>query len=385
MSSALWLFESSAGFLCIDANFFAGLYNFLLSMGEQSCRTSMCESVIMAGKILHAGTLFLFLSLVMTGCAGVTPLSHHVVVKRAQMHMGTLVTITAVASDLEAGHRVIQAGFNEIKRLERLLSTWIPESELSQVNAESGRRPVTVSRETLDLVARSMEMARLTEGGFNIAVGPAVEAWSVTERQRIPSDEELQRLKVLVDAVAIQIDMTGQTIFLPHQGMKIDVGGIGKGYAADRAAEAMKKAGAQGGVVALAGDIKTFGALPDAAGFPVGIKHPRKEGVVIAVSDLQDEAISTAGDYERFFERDGVRYHHILDPQTLRPARSCQSVTVIGKEGVLVDGLDTGIFVLGPERGMALIERLAGVEAVIIDDQGRMILSSGLRSRLRAP
>ncbi|MBH0179171.1 MAG: FAD:protein FMN transferase [Nitrospira sp.] len=354
-------------------------------MGERSCRTGMCETVIMAGKVLQAGTLFLLLITVMTGCAGMTPHSRDVVVKRAQMHMGTLVTITAVAADLEAGHKAIQAGFNDIKRLEQLLSTWIPESELSRVNAEAGRRPVPVSRETLDLVARSMEMARLTEGGFNIAVGPAVDAWSVTERQHIPSDEELQRLKILIDVAAIQIDMTRQTIYLPHKGMKIDVGGIGKGYAADQAAEEMKKAGAQGGVVALSGDIKTFGVLPDAAGFPVGIKHPRKEGAVIAVIDLQDEAISTAGDYERYFERDGVRYHHILDPQTLQPARSCQSVTVIGKEGVLVDGLDTGIFVLGPERGMALIERLAGVEAVIIDDQGTMILSSGLRSRLRAP
>jgi thiamine biosynthesis lipoprotein len=319
------------------------------------------------------------------GCAEITPPFQNVVVKRAQMHMGTLVTITAVASDLGVGHKAIQAGLNEIKRLERLLSTWIPESELSQVNAESGRRPVVVSRETLDLVARSMEMTRLTEGGFNIAVGPAVEAWSVTERQRIPSDEELQWLKALVDVAAIQIDMALRTIFLPYKGMKIDVGGIGKGYTADRAAAEMKKAGARGGVVALSGDIKTFGALPDAAGFPVGIKHPRKEGAVIAVIDLQDEAISTAGDYERFFERDGVRYHHILDPQTLQPARSCQSVTVIGKEGVLVDGLDTGIFVLGPERGMALVERLAGVEAVIIDNQGNITLSSGLRSRLHNP
>ncbi|MBH0188468.1 MAG: FAD:protein FMN transferase, partial [Nitrospira sp.] len=210
-------------------------------------------------------------------------LSRNAVVKRAQVQMGTLVTITAVAPDLEAGHKAIQAGFNEIKRLERLLSTWIPESELSQVNAEAGRRPVTVSRETVDLVARSMGMARLTEGGFNIAVGPAVEAWSVTERQHIPSDDELQRLKVLVDMDAIQIDMARQTISLLHKGMKIDVGGIGKGYAADRAVEEMKKAGAQGGVVALSGDIKTFGVFPDAAGFPVGIKHPRKEGAVIAV------------------------------------------------------------------------------------------------------
>ena len=301
------------------------------------------------------------------------------------MHMGTLVTITAVASDLEVGHKATQAGFNEIKRLERLLSTWIPESELSQVNAEAGRRPVSVSLETMDLVVRSLEMAKLTEGGFNIAMGPAVESWSVTERQHIPDDEELRRLKPLVDVTSILVDVGARTIFLPHKGMKIDVGGIGKGYAADRAVEEMKKSGVQGGVVALSGDIKTFGALPDTAGFPVGIKHPRKEGTVIAVIDLQDEAISTAGDYERFFEQDGVRYHHILDPQTLRPARSCQSVTVIGKEGVVVDGLDTGIFVLGPERGMALVERLSGVEAVIIDEQGRMTVSSGLRSRLRDP
>ncbi|MBH0188470.1 MAG: FAD:protein FMN transferase [Nitrospira sp.] len=240
-------------------------------------RKSVWTSVIVGQKALQLSAL-VFLLLMTVGCAGIMSPSQNVAVKRAQMHMGTLVTITAVAPDKDVGYKAIQAGFNEIKRLEGLLSTWIPESELSQVNAESGRRPVAVSRETLNLVARSLEMARLTEGGFNIAVGPAIEAWSVTDRQRIPSDEELQRLKVLVDVAAIQIDMVLQTIFLPHKGMKIDVGGIGKGYVADRAVGEMKKAGARGGVVALSGDIKTFGALPDAAGFPVGIKHPRKEG-----------------------------------------------------------------------------------------------------------
>jgi thiamine biosynthesis lipoprotein len=299
--------------------------------------------------------------------------------------MGTLVSITVVASDNEAGHKAVQAGFDEIKRLDRSLSTWVSTSELSQVNAEAGRRPVKVSAETLEIVARSIEMARLTEGGFNIAIGPAVELWSVTERQHIPSDEELERLVALVDWTSIQLDRDEQTIFLPREGMRIDVGGIGKGYAADRAVDEMKRAGAQGGVVALSGDIKAFGQLPDAGGFPVGIKHPRREGELIAVIDLKDEAISTAGDYERFFERDGVRYHHILDPKTLRPARSCQSVTVIGKEGTLVDGLDTGIFVLGPQRGMTLVERLPDVEAIIVDEQGRILVSSGLRSRLHDP
>ncbi len=321
----------------------------------------------------------------LAGCVELRPDPPPLAVKRAQVHMGTLVTITAVASDKDAANRAIQAGFDEIKRLERLLSTWRSNSELSHVNAEAGLQPVRVSPETLELVVRSMEMSQLTDGGFNIAVGPAMEAWSFTERQRIPSDEELQHLKPLVDWTNIQINNEAQTIFLPHKGMRVDIGGIGKGYAADRAVEEMKRAGAQSGVVALSGDIKTFGVLPERDGFPVGIKHPREEETLIAVIDLKDEAISTAGDYERFFERDGVRYHHILDSQTLRPARGCQSVTVIAKEGAVADGLDTGIFVLGPTRGMELVERLPDVEAIIIDEEGRVTVSSGLRGRLRAP
>lgn len=320
-----------------------------------------------------------------TGCITVSPDPAPVVVKRAQMHMGTLVSLTAVAASKERAQVSIEAGFSEIKRLEQMLSTWIPASEVSQVNIAAGQDPVVVSGETFELVSRSLEMARLTEGGFNIAIGPAVEAWSVTERQRIPSRGELQALKPLVDWSTIQIDRRARTIHLPQPGMRIDIGGIGKGYAADRAVDVMRQAGAQGGVAALSGDIKTFGDLPGMQGFPVGIRHPRLEGMLIATIDLKNEAISTAGDYERYFEREGVRYHHILDPRTLEPARKCQSVTVIAIEGTVADGLDTGIFVLGPERGMALVEQLPDVEAVIIDDQGNMTVSSGLRSRLRYP
>jgi thiamine biosynthesis lipoprotein len=321
----------------------------------------------------------------MAGCGEIRRTSPSVVSKRAQMLMGTLVTVTAVALDKNTGEQAMQAAFDEIKRLEQLLSTWRSDSELSQVNAASGRRPVQVSRETLQLILRALDIAALTHGGFNIALGPAVEAWSVTDLQRIPAKEELERLKPLVDWTGIQVNRERRTIYLLREGMRIDVGGIGKGYAADRAVEEMRRAGAMGGVVALSGDIKTFGTLSDRNGFPVGIKHPRQEGRLIAMMDLKDEAISTAGDYERFFERDGVRYHHILDPQTLQPARACQSVTVIAKEGTMADGLDTGLFVLGPETGMALVERLPNVEAIFIDDEGKMTVSSGLRDRLRAP
>jgi len=324
-------------------------------------------------------------ALLVGGCAGFPMHAEPVVVKRVQMHMGTLVTITAVTRSEAEGQAAATAGFAEIRRLEELLSTWIPTSELSRVNTSAGVMPVHVSPETLTVVQRAMQVAELTDGGFNIAIGPAVDAWNVTESQRIPSKSELGALRPLVNLQAVHIDIRAQTIFLEKSGMRIDVGGIGKGYAADQAVDALRRAGAIAGVVALSGDIKTFGRLPDGKLFPIGVQHPREAGAVLVWIDLQDEAISTAGDYERFFERDGVRYHHILDPHTLQPARGCQSVTVIAREGVWADGLDTGIFIMGAELGMRLVETLPDVEAIIVDADGRLLVSSGLKQRIRMP
>ena len=322
---------------------------------------------------------------VLSGCVGVAPIQESAVITRAQMHMGTLVKITVIARSELIAQAAATAGFAEIRRLEELLSTWIPTSELSRVNASAGKTPVLVGPETLTIIQRAMQAAEMTGGGFNIAIGPAVDAWRVTEGQRIPTESELDALRPLVDLQAVHVNVQERTIFLEKTGMRIDVGGIGKGYAADQAVDAIRRAGAVAGVVALSGDIKTFGRLPGGMMFPVGIQHPREDEAVLAWIDLKDEAISTAGDYERFFERDGIRYHHILDPRTLQPARSCQSVTVIAREGVWADGLDTGIFVMGPERGMELVEQLPDVEAIIIDAEGHLLVSSGLKQRVRLP
>lgn len=323
--------------------------------------------------------------MVMIGCSSLSHSSEPVVVKRAQMHMGTLVSITAVAVNHDAAKQVINAGFQEIKRLEQLLSTWISDSELSRVNDSAGIKPVPVSPETLTVVLRSLQVAEVTNGAFNIVIGPAIGAWNISAQPRVPTTAELDALRPLLDLQAVRADVSKRTLYLEKTGMRIDVGGIGKGYAADQAVVAMQKAGAVAGVVALSGDIKAFGRLPGERPFPVGIQHPRKEGAVLVWIDLQDEAISTAGDYERYFEKDSVRYHHILDPQTLQPARRCQSVTIVAREGIWADGLDTGIFVMGPERGMELVERLADVEAIIVDAEGRMSVSSGLKNRIRFP
>ncbi len=306
------------------------------------------------------------------------------VVKRGQMHMGTLVFLTAVASDERRAHGAIERGFAEVRRLERILSTWIPDSELSRINAASGQRAVESSPETMELLEQALEVARLTEGGFNMAIGPAVEAWNVSREGRIPTQEELEATRPLMELSAIHVNRGAGTVYLARSGMRVDIGGIGKGYAADFAARVMQDAGASAGVVAISGDIKTFGRLPDGQRFTFGIQHPRKEnGIMIGQLELEDEAVSTAGDYQRYFEKDGIRYHHILDPRTLRPARRSQSVTIVARTGVLADGLDTGVFVMGPEKGMALIERLPEVEGVIIGADGTVSVSSGLQGRLQ--
>ncbi len=330
--------------------------------------------LVMTGVIL-----LLFTS----GCTTTRPDSVPVVVKRTQMQMGTLVTITSVASDRQRAQDAATAGFQEVRRLEDLISTWIVTSELSRVNAAAGKEATAVSVDTMTVLESSLEMARLTEGGFNILVGPAVEAWNVVDGQQIPSDAVLQAVRPLTDLRSLHLNAPAGTAYLAKAGMRVDVGGIGKGFAADRAVAAMQKAGATAGVVALAGDIRTFGRLPGGMKFPFGIRHPRQEEAVLAFIDLQDEAISTAGDYERYFERDGVRYHHILDPLSLLPARDCQSVTVVARDGLTADGLDTGIFVMGRERGLALIERLPGVGAVIVDRDGKIWVSSYLKGRVR--
>ncbi len=307
-----------------------------------------------------------------------------VLVKRSQYLMGTLVFVTGVAPQEEVAKSAVAEGLAEIRRIEQLMSTWIPDSELSQVNAAAGKYPMSVGPENMEVLKASLGMAKLTDGGFNIAVGPAVAAWNVSQEGRIPSPEELMAVRPLTLLENVVLDEQASTVLLKRKGMQIDVGGIGKGYTADLVVDVMQKAGATAGVVALSGDIKTFGQMSDKERFVFGIQHPRKEqGEIFGRIELENEAVSTAGDYQRFIMKDGVRYHHILDPATLQPARGCQSVTIIAKDGVMADGLDTGIFVMGPKKGMALVESLPDVEGVIVDEQGKVHISSGLKSRLR--
>jgi thiamine biosynthesis lipoprotein len=313
--------------------------------------------------------------------AEIAPAPNAVTVTRSQYLMGTLAEITAVGPTDTVAQDAVTAGFQEIRRLEELLSTWLETSELSRVNARAGGEFMAVSNETFALLTRSLEISELTGGAFDSTVGPAVRLWNVTEVSRIPTPSELATAAQYVDYHLLKLDAETQSVLLQRPGMHIDIGGIGKGYAAERAVAVMKDAGATGGLVALSGDLRLFGRRANGSPWRVGIQHPRHPGRVLAALASADEAISTSGDYERFFFRDGVRYHHILDPHTLMPAERCQSVTIVAADATTADALATGVFVMGPEEGLALVEKL-GVGALIVDAHGAVHVSSLLQNRV---
>src|SRR3990170_1541625 len=309
-----------------------------------------------------------------------TPSVH--IYKRSQVLMGTVVEITVAAQNEKSAEEAMTAAFKEIRRLEEIMSTYTPSSDISRVNAAAGLSPVKVHRDLILVVKKALEFARVSGGAFNIALGPAIDLWNVTESDRVPSDQELEAIRPLTDLRNIIVDEPTETLFLKEKGMRINLGGIGKGFAADYAYNVLLKQGIKSGIVAVAGDLRVFGKRPDGSAWNIGITHPRKkEGVMAQVQflDRADMAISTSGDYERFFMKNGVRYHHVLSPDTLHPSRGNQSVSVIAKDSTTADAISTAIFAMDPAKGFKLLESLPGVEGIIMGDDGHIGLSPGLK------
>ncbi|MEJ2313335.1 MAG: FAD:protein FMN transferase [Nitrospirota bacterium] len=298
--------------------------------------------------------------------------------RKSAIIMDTLVTITVVSDSGQEAEGAMDAAFDEIRRLEKLLSFWTEDSEIAAIYQNAGVRPVKVSPETLDIVERSLYIAERTGGAFDPTVGPVMRLWDFHEK-RMPTKKEIEGKLPLVDYRKVVVDRDNSTVYLEVKGMSFDTGGIAKGYAVDRAVEVLKESGMESGLVAIAGDIRGFGPRT----WRIGIRDPRAEGDegVMATLELKDKAISTSGDYERYFILDGKRYHHLLDPKTGLPARGVWSASVVADEAVLTDGFSTGIFVMGPERGLALAEEL-DVEAVIVADGGEVLITPGIKDRI---
>jgi thiamine biosynthesis lipoprotein len=308
------------------------------------------------------------------------PSSKERVFKKDRILMDTLVTIQVVADGPERAEKAIDRAFSEIESLERLLNFYSEGSELSKINRSAGGKGVRVSPETIDVIMKAVYAAEMTEGAFDVTLGPEIILWDFAGKKR-PGDETIKERLGLVNYKWIVIDKERSTASLRKKGMMIDLGGIAKGYAADRAVSELKREGIASGIVSVAGDIRAFGSKPDGSLWRIGIRNPRQSGKddeIMATVKLKDMAISTSGDYERFFIDEGIRYHHILNPKTGYPAAGCRSVSVIAKEGALTDSFSTGVFVLGPEKGIDVLRKM-GFEGVVVDDHGVLHTTAGLR------
>lgn len=276
----------------------------------------------------------------------------------------------------ERAERVARAVEDEACRIERKFSRYRESSVVSEINRNAGRTPVAVDEETEMLVAAALELARMTGGRFDPTVGVLRRAWDF-KRGRVPSTDEIADLLPLVNADSVSI--RNRTVFLRKPGMEIDLGGVGKEYAVDRAARILRDEGIRSAIVNFAGDVRTVGSRGDGRPWKVGVADPRLRGCCrFAVRTLGDAGIATSGDYERGFVKDGVRYHHILDARSGWPARGVASVTVVAASAFRAGRFATAAFLLGVEAGLSLLEEASGVEGALITEAGALRSTAGM-------
>ncbi len=294
--------------------------------------------------------------------------------------MDTLVAITVVSDDEQKANEAIDAAFDTVREIEHAISFWTKDSEIAAMGKMAGVAPVKVSPITLDLVEASLMIAGKTGGGFDPTVGTLMRLWDF-KKGIMPTDAQIREKLPVVGYKMVEVNKSASTVYLKKKGMAFDTGGIAKGFAADRAVETLKAHGMKGGLVAVGGDIMAFGRKADNTVWRVGIRNPRPKGKdddVMAIIDLDNSGISTAGDYERFMIKDGKRYHHIMDPKTGHPAdKGFISVSIIAPHDTLSDGFDDGIFVQGPKVGIETVKR-EGLGCVAVLDNGTVYVTDDI-------
>jgi thiamine biosynthesis lipoprotein len=291
--------------------------------------------------------------------------------------MGTEISVQLWHDDRDAGDDAVEAVFAEMVRINELMSTYIDESRISLINREAADRAVPAGDELYELIVRSLDISILTRGAFDITYDSVGQHYDFRQRQR-PDHETIEKELNRINYRFVQTDDTLKTIHFLEPGVRINLGGIAKGYAVERGASILRDLGVRHAIVTAGGDSRLLG---DRRGQPwvVGVRDPRKDDEVAIRIPLENEAISTSGDYERYFEENGTRYHHILQPATGEPANGVHSATIVGPDAVITDALSTSVFVMGVDQGLRLIATLPDYEGIVIDAEGQLFYSDGLQ------
>jgi thiamine biosynthesis lipoprotein len=296
---------------------------------------------------------------------------------REEAIMGTAIRVELWCEGRSEAMAAADAVMAEMHRIDRTMSPHKPGSELSRVNLRAAAAPVVLSDEMYHLVERALHFSRLSGGAFDISYASVGHLYDYRQRIR-PDDEAIARAREAMGYQHLILDAQARSLRFARPGMRIDLGGFAKGHAADNAASILTRRGIRHAIVSAGGDSRVIG---DRRGRPwtVAIRDPRRQAVA-AMLPLTDVSISTSGDYERYFEQDGVRWHHLIDPRTGKSPNSVHSVTILAEDGLTSEALSKSVFVLGMDQGMRLVEDLPGVDAVVIDAQGQLHFSTGLGS-----
>ena len=300
--------------------------------------------------------------------------------KRTQFIMGTLVEISIQESNKKLAQKAINKSFNEMSRLEKIMSSYLPDSELTRFNSLAGGEvKVPVSPDLLKVVQRGVYWGKLSNGAIDISIGPAIKLWEFnSERPVIPDKKNLVDAAKFINYKDIIIE--GNSISLKKKGMSLNLGAIGKGFAVDQAIRELKKLGIKSGVINAGGDLRAFGLITGKRPWHIGIQHPRKPEQIIVSLDIKDKGIATTGDYQRYFIKNKARYHHILNPQNGWPTNKTISATVVADTVMDADALSTALFILGTKKGIDFINSLERVEGMIVSDRGYASYSSGFHN-----
>lgn len=299
--------------------------------------------------------------------------------KRKMSMLGSPFEVTVVAKDTIQGNEYIDLAVFEVKRIENLISDWIPTTEISQVNQNAGIKPVKVSDEVFDLVERAIKISKVTDGAFDISYASMDKIWKFDgSMKEMPTPEAIKKSVERIGYEKIILDKENKTVFLKDKGMKLGLGGIGQGYIADKTKALLKSKGCVSGIINVSGDISTWGKQLDGTSWTVGLVNPLNKNKVFATFPLDDSAVETSGSYEKYVTFNGKRYSHIIDPRTGYPASGVVSVSVFAKTTEIADALATGIFVMGPEVGLNLVNQMKGIGCIIVDDKGNIHTSKNI-------
>ena len=293
--------------------------------------------------------------------------------------MGSRFEITIVANDADLGNQYIDIATAEISRIERLISSWDPNSQTSEINRQAGKKAVKVDSELFQLIERSIGISKLTDGAFDISYASMDKVWNFDgSMKKLPSEEQIAASVAKVGYQNILLDKQKNTVFLKQEGMKIGFGAIGKGYAADKAKALLISKGVSSGIINASGDMNTWGEQPNGTSWKVAITNPMDKNKVFALLPIKNGAVVTSGNYEKRVSLNGKQYSHIIDPRTGYPSEGIVSVTVFAPKAELADALATSVFVMGKTAGMDRINQLPEIECIIVENNGNIIKSKNI-------